>query len=64
MERVVRVYESFADADRADIEYYRSLSPLERLDIALELARRHREAIGQAGTRLVRVHRVVELARS
>lgn len=40
MEKVITVVKSFEDADRADKEYYLSLSPLERLGILLELNRR------------------------
>ena len=39
MERVVHIAKSFEEADRADREYYRSLTPLQRLEILLELNR-------------------------
>ncbi len=39
MEKVITVVRSFDEADRADKEYYRSLSPIERLAILLELNR-------------------------
>lgn len=37
MEKVVRKFASFAEADEADLEYYRRLSGNERLQILLEL---------------------------
>jgi len=64
MERVVAVFDSFEDADRADVEYYATLRPEERLDILLDLIARHRESLGEAAQGFERVHRVTELARS
>ena len=37
MEKVVRKFHSFDDADNADYEYYRTLSGDEKLQILLEL---------------------------
>jgi hypothetical protein len=37
MERVVRKFSSFDEADNADYEYYRTLSGNEKLQILLEL---------------------------
>jgi len=51
MERVVRVFDSHAEAAAADRAFYRSLSPQERLNPLLELAARHREGFGEAATR-------------
>jgi len=62
MDKVARICSSFADAEEADDEFYRALSPQERLDIALELARRHRSSLGEAAETFARVHRIVELA--
>lgn len=64
MEKVVQVFTSFDDAERADSEYYRSISPKERLNIALELAARYRASLGEAAERFERVHRIVELSQS
>ena len=63
MDRVVRVFRSFEDADEADDEFYADLTPNERVDILLELVERHRSALGEVATRLERVHRFIELAR-
>ena len=56
------MFRSFDDADEADDEFYADLTPNERLDILLELVERHRSALGEAASRLERVHRIVELA--
>ena len=37
MEKTVRVFDSFEEADQADTEYYRSLSPAQRVEILLIL---------------------------
>lgn len=56
------MFRSFDDADEADDEFYAELTPNERLDILLELVERHRSALGEASSRLERVHHIVELA--
>jgi len=62
VEKEVRVFASFADADNADARYDAALSAEERLKILIELRdRRHPDAAEQ---RLARVSRVVELERS
>jgi hypothetical protein len=60
----VRLFHSFAEAEAADREYYRSLTPQERLDILLEMVARHRESLGEAGERLERVCRITQLGKS
>jgi hypothetical protein len=64
MERVIQVFDSFQAAEEADDRYYASLTPQERLDLALEIGKRHREAMGEAGQRFERVCRVVKLSES
>ncbi len=58
MEKVVRVFKSFEEAERADREYYRSLTPQQRLDILLELVERGNR---DAPQRFERVCRVTQL---
>jgi len=55
----VRVFRSFEEAEKADREFYRSLTPEQRLNILLQL-------IAQHGTpqRLERVFRIVKLEQS
>jgi hypothetical protein len=62
MEKVVRVFQSFEEADEADARADASLSPQERLKILMELRdRRYPDASQQ---RLARVCRIVELESS
>lgn len=63
MERVIRVFPSHDAADRADHDELSAMSPQERLDRALALQTRYREAHGDPGQGLVRVARVVERRR-
>jgi hypothetical protein len=37
MEKTVQIFQSFAAAEKAGKEYYRSLSPEKRIEILLEL---------------------------
>jgi hypothetical protein len=62
MEKVVRIFNSHAEADAADALWDAQLTPEERIRIAIELRdRRHPDAAQQG---LARVCRVVELERS
>ena len=62
VEKTVRIFASFKDADADDAIADAALTPEQRLKIVLELRdRRHPDAIEQ---RLARVSRVVELERS
>ena len=64
MERVLNVFNSFEAADRADDEYYASLTPQERVNILLDMIAAYRESLGEAGQRFERVYRVVKLSES
>ena len=56
MERVVRVFRSFEDADRADEEARRLLTPEQRVEIFFELQRRaYTNATDERLTRVCRV---------
>lgn len=61
MEKTVQRFTSHAEADRADREYYRSLTPQQRVDLTLELVRRYRESFPPDQQRLQRVARIVAL---
>ena len=59
VERVASQFHSFAEADKADFEYYQSLTPEQRLEIFGELIARARpEGTDQ---RIERVCRIVKL---
>ncbi|MGA9452773.1 MAG: hypothetical protein WBW41_15680 [Verrucomicrobiia bacterium] len=59
MEKVARKFRSFAEADKADREFYQSLSPEQRLEMLCDLiASSYPDEIEQ---RLERVCRVIKL---
>ena len=63
MERVIRRFKTFEDAERADEEYYASLTPAERVDILLGLIEQYEHSRGTASQRFERVYRVTQLTR-
>jgi hypothetical protein len=58
MEKVVRIFHSFEEADKADRDYYRSLTPQQRLDLAFAL---HDRYYGATKLKMERVIRVIQL---
>jgi hypothetical protein len=61
VEKVVRIFRSFAEADKADAAYYRSLTPIQRLEILFELiAGAHPDEIEQRSKRVYRVAKLQE----
>ncbi len=63
MEKVVRVFHSFEEADAADREYYRSLTGQEKLDLMVDFLAAFREPEDESCERLARVYRVTQLER-
>jgi hypothetical protein len=62
VEKQVRVFSSFREADEADVARDKALTPEERVNITIELRnQRHPDAANQ---RLARVYRVTKLERS
>ena len=57
MDRVVTIFESHADAERADRTALAAMTPEARLDLLLEMVRRYREGLGEAASRFERVCR-------
>ena len=63
MEKVVKVFRSFEESDRADREYYRNLTPHQRLEILWELNRGWpTDGNEDAPERLERVCRIIKLS--
>ena len=60
MKKVVRKFKTHAEADKADREYYRSLTPEERLDILLDLIEQGSDGASEG---FKRVYRITELER-
>jgi hypothetical protein len=61
IERTVQKFSSHEEAERAEREYYDSLSPEQRVEILLELMNRARDLNDPASQRLERVYRIVKL---
>jgi hypothetical protein len=61
VEEKIRVFDSFADADRAEVEYHMSLTPAQRIQLVIELRnQRHPDAFEQGLARVCRVVRLEE----
>jgi uncharacterized protein YdeI (YjbR/CyaY-like superfamily) len=59
MEKTARVFSSFAEADKAEAEYYRSLTPAQRLEILFQLVQS--QQTDEVEPRLERVCRIIKL---
>jgi hypothetical protein len=64
IERTVQKFSSHDEAERAEREYYNSLSPEQRVEVLLELMNRARDLNDPASQRLERVYRIVKLKSS
>jgi hypothetical protein len=64
VDRIIRIFSSYREADEAERAAMAAVPPQERLDQALTLQARYREALGDAGQGFARVARVVPFARS
>lgn len=63
MKPVVAKFRTFREAEVATLDYYRQLSPAERLEILFQLrAMAHKEG-DATSARLARVYRIAELPR-
>ena len=63
MQPVIAKFRTFHEAEAATRDYYRRLSPAERLEILLQLrAMAHKESDAASG-RLARVYRIAQLPR-
>jgi len=61
---VIQRFSGFAEAERADREYYAKMTPQERLRILDEIITRGREPGYDPKQRLARVYRIVKFPRS
>jgi uncharacterized protein YdeI (YjbR/CyaY-like superfamily) len=59
VEKTVRIFHSFAEADQAEAQYYRSLTPEQRLEILFDLVQS--QMPDETEQRLERVYRVIKL---
>lgn len=61
MEKIVRKFKTFEDAERHEWEFYRSLAPQQRLDMLLQIIKDHD---GEVEEGFKRVYRITKLPRS
>ena len=62
MEKVLRIFDSFEEADAADVDADLRLSPEQRVDMLIELQERMYPDAAQQG--FARVYRITQLERS
>lgn len=62
MKKEASIFRSFDAADEAELQYYASLTPDERVNILLAMIEQHRESLGESAQRFERVYRVTDLA--
>lgn len=60
MEKTIQVFRSFEEAEEADKEYYRSLSPAERVEILLILRDQYSPYDDELTEGFERVCRIIE----
>ena len=61
VERTIRIFRSFAEADQAEVDFYHSLTPQQRLEILFELvASAHPDEIEQRSERVCRIIKLQE----
>ena len=61
MQAVVAKFRTYAEAERATLEYYGRLSPTERLEILFQLRAFAHEGNDAASEGLARVYRITQL---
>lgn len=64
MDKLLRVFNGFEDAEHADEEYYASLTPQQRVDMLLDIVARYGTAHGDTPAGFERVCRVTQLSQS
>lgn len=61
MKKVIKIFNSFVEADKDEKGYYRSLSPAQRLDILLSLIAQHQVTQDYEATEgFKRVYRIIK----
>jgi len=64
VDRTARIFTNFEDAERADEDYYASLSPNERVEVLLAIVEQYRSSLGESAERFERVCRIVKREQS
>lgn len=63
MQKIVRVYKSHEEAEAADLDYYRKLTPEQRLRILLKIIADHHGSEYAPPSRLQRVCQITQRGR-
>ena len=64
MDRVFKKFDNFAEADRAEDQYYMEMSPNKRVELLLELVSQYGTIFGESSEGFERVFRVAPLEES
>ena len=64
MKTVVHKFDSFKEAEEADLRFYRSLSGQQRLNLLLELIQQGNPKTDETAKGFKRVYRIVKLSES
>lgn len=61
MEKVIRIFNSFAEAERSDYEFYQSLTPQQRLEMVFDIvANAYPDEIKRRSERVYRITKLEE----
>ena len=60
MKKSIRIFKSFAEAENADKEYYRALTPAKRIEMLLILRDQYRPYPNDLAKGFKRVYRVIK----
>ncbi len=60
MEKVIQKYNSFEDADKAEVHFWKNLEPRRKLEILEEIRLRYMEITGEGKQGFQRVYRIVK----
>lgn len=60
MDKVIKKYNSFEEAEKAEIEYWKNLEPRKKLEILEEIRLRYMEITGEGKQGFQRVYRIVK----
>ena len=60
MKRVIKIFNSFEEAENNEVEYWKSLDPNKKLTILEEIRQRHMEITGEGKQGFQRVIRIIK----
>ena len=60
MKRVIKIFNSFEEAENSEVEYWKSLEPRKKLEILEEIRLRYMELTGEGKQGFKRVYRIIK----